>query len=141
MKMYSTPEKVISYTGVRPQDFYLEDDGEKTAEEKLKEMIEGWLLQVKDLIDADRNRDYNKEVDEGKREKVPPGIENIALRMAANMVAQAQLRRETPIVRHDDYSVDMVEDKVMTNAIKNDLARFPFKFDVKLMHTGKTKED
>ena len=131
--MYSTPGKVISYTGVRPQDFYLEDGEEKTAEEKLEELIEGWLLQIKDLIDADRGREY--------KEDIPPGIENIALRMAANMVAQAQLRRETPIVRHDDYSVDMVEDKVMTNAIKNDLARFPFKFKVKLMNTGTYKED
>jgi len=145
--VYSSPEKVIEYTGVRPQDFGLEDelDGNeevvKTAEEKLESIIEGWLEQVKDLIDHDRNRDYHEEVEEGKREKVPPGIEFIALRMAANMVAQANLRRQTPIVRHDDFSVDMVGDKVFTKAIQRDLARFPYKPNFKLIVPGKGDAD
>ncbi len=145
--IYSSPKKVIEYTGVRPQDFGLEDELNEneevveTAEEKLESIIEGWLEQVKDLIDHDRNRDYHEEVEAGKRDKVPPGIEFVALRMAANMVAQANLRRQTPIVRHDDFSVDMVEDKVFTNAIKRDLARFPYKPNFKFIVPGGEEDD
>lgn len=133
---YSTPEEVIQYTGVRPQDFYLEDDDPEapnpsTAEEKLTSLIANWLVQIKDFIDRDRNRDYSAS---GK--VVPPGIHNIALRAAANMVAQAQLRRETPIVKKDDFTISMVEDKVFTASIKSDLSRFPFRPNFKLYSTA-----
>ena len=138
---YSSPKQVISYTGVRPTDFGLEDDDYQTADKKLESLIKSWLVQVKDLIDMDRNRDYHQEVKKGKRTMVPSGINNIALRMAANMVAQANLRRLTPIVRHDDFSVDMVEDKIFTNAIKRDLARFPYKPNFKLIVPGKDEDD
>lgn len=112
---YSTPEEVIHYTGVKPVDFGLEEQAE------LITLIETWLLQVKDLIDRDRNRNYLSEVE------VPAGIENIAMRMAANMVALANLRRETPVVKHDDFNIKMVEDKIFTNGIKEDLSRYPAK--------------
>lgn len=125
---YSSAEEVIRYTGIRPSDLDFEDDIDeeteeviKSADEKLEELVKGWLIQIKDLIDQDRNRDYHEEGE------VPKGINHIALRMASNMVAQAVMRRETPIVRVDDFSIQMVEDQVFTNAIRRDLARYPMK--------------
>lgn len=121
VKFYSTPERVIQFTGCKPSDF-----GLATGDE-LADMLTGWLVEVKDLIDADRNRDYHEEP-----AGVPAGIHHIALRMAANMVAQAMLRRETPVVRVDDFAVRMVEDSVFTNAIKSDLSKYPRKFDLRV---------
>ncbi len=131
MAYYSTPQEVIRYTGVRPADFEITApvDG-KTPEELLEEVIEGWLEQAKNFIDADRNRNFTAEGE------VPAGIHNIALRLVANMVAQAQIRRQTPIVRHDDFTVQMVEDTIFTSSIKFDLARFPYKHSVRFHRVG-----
>ena len=124
MAHYSTVDDVIEFTGIRPGDLGLEDDPQGTtdpesAESKMRILIESWLVQVKDLIDQNRNRDFHEEED-----GVPPGIHNIALRVCANMVAQAVLRRDTPIVRVDDFNVRTVEDRVITSAIKDDLKQY-----------------
>lgn len=127
---YSSPEEVIRYTGIQPGDIgiqLVDGDGYESEEEKLKAVLENWLEQTKDLIDQHRNRDYHKEVEDGERDKIPPGIHHIALRIAANMVAVANMRRQTPIVKIDDFQVDMVEDKVFTKNIRRDLKLYPRK--------------
>jgi len=120
-QFYSNADEVIQYTGVQPQDLGLE------SYEGLNRVIEGWLVQIKDIIDKDRNRDYHQEMEEGKRTEVPPGIHHIAMRVCANVVAQATFRRESTIVQVDDYKVQMVDDQVFTDAIKKDLSRYPKK--------------
>ena len=120
-QFYSSADEVIQYTGVQPQDLGLE------SYEGLHRVIEGWLVQIKDIIDQDRNRDYHQEVEEGKRTEVPPGINHIAMRVCANVVAQATFRRESTIVQVDDYKIQMVDDRVFTDAIKKDLSRYPRK--------------
>ncbi len=121
---YSSPETVINYTGVHPEDLGLDDQAE------LEDTIRGWLVDIKDLIDQDRNRDFHKEVENGRWEKVPPAIDSIALKMASNMVAQAITRRDTPIIKIGEYAVRMVEDKVFTSNIKDELKRFPYKPEI-----------
>lgn len=118
---YSSAEEVIRFTGVHPPDLGLSSDDE------LKTVIEGWLVQIKDVIDQDRNRDYHQEVIDGKRTAVPPGINLIAMRMCANMVAQATFRRESTIVQVDDYKIQMVDDRVFTEQLMKDLSRYPKK--------------
>ena len=110
---YSNSDEVIAYTGIRPADLGLEDD------EALAARLVAWLVQAKDLIDRDRNRDYHVET------AIPSGIHNIALRLVANMLAQARIRRDTPIVRVDDFAIRMVDDTVFTRAIQTDLRRYP----------------
>ncbi len=116
---YSTPAKVKSYTGVKPGDLKAADDA------ALDNILEDWLISIKDLIDQDRKRDYHEEVAAGKRVQIPPGIELIAMKIAANMVAQAALRRDTPIVRLDEYTLKMVPDEIFTAAIRRELSRYP----------------
>lgn len=115
-EFYSTAEEVMQYTGVKPGDLGLSE------EQELKDVLEGWLIQIKDLIDRDRNRDFHKE-DGG----VPPGIDHIAMRVCANVVAQASFRRESTIVQVDDYIIQMVDDRVFTTPIRDDLKRYPRK--------------
>lgn len=114
---YSTAEDVIQSTGIRAADLNFKNEND------LKEWIEKRLVEIKDLIDRDRNRDYHEEGD------VPPGIDAIALRIMSNHVGHAVLRRTTPIIRVDDFTIKMVEDSVFTKAIKDDLKRYPAKLN------------
>ena len=121
-KFYSTAEEVMQYTGVKPGDLGLNE------EQELKDVLEGWLIQIKDIIDKDRNRDYHQEGSE-----VPPGINHIAMRVCANVVAQASFRRESTIVQVDDYRIQMVDDQIFTKAIRSDLSRYPRKMGFGIM--------
>lgn len=132
-KYYGDLEELKTVTGIRPEDLYFKDEeGGKTAEEKLDELLESWLVQIKDMIDQDRKRDYLKEYENGEREQIPPGIHFIALRIAANMIAQAMVRRDTPVLKVGEYAVKMAEENIFTNAIKKDLAKFPAKPRIKI---------
>lgn len=119
-KFYGTVKEVIQSTGVKMDDLGF------VTEEDLKEWIEARLVEIKDLIDRDRRRDYHVEAEkEGK--EIPPGIHAIALRMMGNHIAYANLQRTTPIIRVDDFSIKMVEDQIFTSAIKTALRRYPAK--------------
>lgn len=137
--LYSSAEEVIAYTGVRAADFKLVADtggSGLTADEKLYAIINVWLAQAKDLIDTDRCRDYASESSE-----VPAGINNIAMRICANMVAQAVIRRETPIIRVGEYAVKFNDDAIFTRAIQTDLARYPKKANFRMaIHKDLTEE-
>lgn len=115
---YSTAQEVIEYTGVSPFDVGVDDSEELTS------LIESWLLEIKDIIDADRRRDFLQEAD-GDPASVRKLVHNVAKRMAANMVALAILRRETPIIKMDDFTVQLVQDQVMTKDIRRDLNLIP----------------
>jgi len=126
--IYSSVTQVINYTGIRPEDLGLETSCE------LEVIIHGWLVDIKNFIDEDRNRDYYIE------NKIPSGINNITLRICANMIAQSQLRRDTPLVKIDDFNIQMVEDKIFTEAIRRDLSRFPAKPRFRMLRVGVEKE-
>lgn len=126
---YSTPEDVISYTGIKPEDLGMDTESE------LKIFIVKRLIEIKDIIDHDRKRDYHAEAEESGTQ-VPPGIVHIALRIAKNFISHAVLSRETPIIRIDDFTIRSVEDKVMTRAITEDLKRFPLKKRIKFFRGG-----
>ncbi|MFW6242677.1 MAG: hypothetical protein ACOC2W_00800 [bacterium] len=119
MEYYSSPDEVIEYTGIQPNQLHLEDDGVETADKKLEKLITKWLIQVKNWIDLDRNTDFSK------METIPPIINNIALRAASNMVAMALVRRDSPIVKSNDFNIQLITDRIFTDDIKNDLAIIP----------------
>ena len=129
--MYSSVADVIGFSGIKAIDFEFEDDlgtslGVRTAEEKLEAMITMWLVGIKDFIDRYRNRDYSQEVVDGTISKVPPGIDNIALRAASNMASIALLRRETSVQRVD-IIVRVKEEEIFTPALLRDLSLYPAK--------------
>ena len=68
---YSTAQEVIEYTGVSPFDVGVDDS------EELKSLIESWLLEIKDIIDADRRRDFLQEAD-GDPASVRKLVHNVA---------------------------------------------------------------
>ena len=127
MAFYSTVEDVKQYTGIQPRDLNFDEESD------LDTFIEARLIEIKDLIDHDRNRDYSKEVDAGERLIVPPGIHHIALRMMANLIGYAVVRRDTPIVRISDFAVQTIDDKIFTPDLKRDLSRYPMKASFRMM--------
>jgi len=132
-KYYSSVDDVLQHTGMRIEDLGF------MSEASARDWIENRLVEIKDLIDHDRNRDYHAEVGAGERDKVPPGIHSIALRIMSNMVGQAVLRRTTPIIKKDDFSVQLVEDRVFTEAIKKDLRRYLAKPRLRMFIPGGEK--
>jgi len=113
---YSTPEDVIKATGSEHKDFkHIE------TEEELKAMIKGWLVEIKDFIDQDRNRDYHLE------DEIPKGIHSIARRACVNMVIYAIQSQRSPVIRIGDWSIRMVEERVFTPSLLIDLHKFPAK--------------
>lgn len=121
MEFYGEVSKVLAMTKVKPEDFELEDQKEneeviKTAEKQLEELIEDWLVAAKSYIDADRRRDFEEET--------PAGIHNIAERIATNIVSLNLARGQSPIIQAEDISVRLIEDKVLTPSIREDLAMF-----------------
>lgn len=121
-EFYSNPDDVIQSTGVRKEDLGF------TTDDLLREWITARLIEIKDLIDHDRNRDYAQEAETNGKE-IPPGIHGIALRMMSNHLGHATLRRTTPIIRVDEFTIKGLEDQAFTTAIKNDLRRYPAKID------------
>lgn len=113
---YSTPEDVIKATGVEKDSFKNIE-----TEADLKAMIKGWLIEVKDFIDQDRNRDYHLE------DKIPKGIHSIARRACINMTIYALQSQRSPVVRVGDWSIRMIEERVFTPSILADLHKFPAK--------------
>jgi len=59
--MYSTVDDVINYTGIKYDTLGLSNKTE------LETMIETWLIQIKSLIDRDRKRDLEKDLDFGDK--------------------------------------------------------------------------
>ncbi len=124
MSHYSSAADVIQFTGVQPEDIGASNKAE------LETWITARLEEIKDIIDQDRGRDYHAEG------AVPKGIDHIALRIAGNLIGHAVMRRETPIVRIDDFTIRMIEDQVLTEAIQADLSRFPRKIRIKPFRVG-----
>lgn len=54
----------------------------------------------------------------------PPGVAGGVMRIAANMVAQAKLRRKTQIIQLDEYTQRLVDDRIFTRGIKEDLSLY-----------------
>ena len=111
---YSSFEEVKAVTGVTAAQLGFNEDSE------LKTVVDGWMEQIKDLIDTDRNRDFLAEADNDIG-KVPPLVHNVALRMGANMVNYARLQRETRFIRIDDWTVRIIPAMVLSDEIKRDL--------------------
>ena len=108
------PSDVIELTGVKPQTFRFE----KGDTASLETLLEKWILQAEGLIISYCNYDFND------LEEIPPAIVNVCLRLTANMVAFAQARNDTPVIKVKDWTVQTVSSNVFSNDLKRDLTPF-----------------
>lgn len=56
--------------------------------------------------------------------KLPEGIHNIAMRVCGNMIKLAYANRESPVIRIEDLDAKLIEDKILTSAIKAELREY-----------------
>ena len=107
---------VINFNGLKPQHLNISKTDEH-ADEKLAEIINTWIIQSQDLINAYTNRNYTSET-------VRPAIQNVCLRLTSNMVSLAIQKRDNPIIKVNDWTVANVPSDVFTTELKNDLKPF-----------------
>lgn len=112
---YVTADELIDYTGVDASSLGIED---LTA---LRARLDSWIAQAQEMVEKFIGYAYTD------IETVPLGVANATLRVAANIVAQAQIRRQTQILNIDEYSQRMVPDSVFTRAIRADLEPYVIK--------------
>lgn len=111
---YSTPADVIQFTGLKPENVNLEDESDPTA--ALTSLVTKWLVQIKDIIDSYCHQTF------GEEDKTVPGtVESVSLRMAANMAGQAVTRRDTPLIRVNEWKVQLTSSAIFTDDLKSDL--------------------
>jgi hypothetical protein len=106
---YVTAQEVIDYTGV---DYTALDLADNAA---LLERLGQWSNMATEMVNNHIGTTFEDVED------VPLGVANGTLRIVANMVAQAKLRRQTSIISIDEYQQRLVPDTVFTRSIKEDL--------------------
>jgi hypothetical protein len=122
---YCTAEEVIQLTGLKPQHLRVDTTAADGGVSELKSIIGTWISQCESLINSYCNTSFDDE-------DVPGAVENVCLRMASNMVAFSQTRRDTPIVKVDDWKVAITSSAIFTNDLKYDLNPFVVKKDKQL---------
>lgn len=114
---YCTADEVIQLTGLKPQHLRVDTTAADGGVSELKSIIGTWISQCESLINSYCNTSFDDE-------DVPGAVENVCLRMASNMVAFSQTRRDTPLVKVDDWKVAISSSSIFTNDLKLDLKPF-----------------
>ena len=111
--MWISVDDVINFHGLKPKHLNLEKDD--TA--KLEEIVSDWILQAQDLINVYTNRNYTDET-------VRDAVKNVCLRLTSNMVSLAIQKRDSPIIKVNDWTIQNVSSDIFTDELKHDLKPF-----------------
>ena len=111
--MWISVEQVVQVHGLKPKQFNLE----KTDTTGLNQRVSDWILQCQSLIETYTNRKYNDD-------NVPGAVQNICLRLCSNMVTLAIQRRDSPIIKVNDWTIQTVPSDIFTDDLKDDLKPF-----------------
>ena len=108
--MWISVDDVINFHGLKPKHLNLDKDDTTT----LETIVSGWIEQSQDLINMYTNRNYTDET-------VRPAIQNICLRLTGNMVSLAIQKRDNPIIKVNDWTIQNVPSDIFTDDLKDDL--------------------
>lgn len=111
--MWISVEQVINFHGLKPKHLNLEKDDT----EKLDEIVSDWISQSEDLINTYTNRQYTDE-------NVRDAVKNVCLRLTSNMVSLAIQKRDSPIIKVNDWTIQNVSSDIFTEELKDDLKPF-----------------
>ena len=110
--MWIDVEEVKQFTGIQPKHLKLSSEDDT----KLDEILEKWISQSEDMIKSYTNNKFKNEV--------PDSVQNICLRLTANMVALAIERRDTPRTIVTDWGTRVSSSQIFTEDLKEDLTPF-----------------
>ena len=111
--MWISVDDVINFHGLKPKHLNLEKDDT----EKLETIVSDWILQAQDLINMYTNRNYTDET-------VRDAVRNVCLRLTSNMVSLAIQKRDSPIVKVNDWTIQNVPSNIFTDDLREDLRPF-----------------
>lgn len=111
--MWISVDDVINFTGLKPKHLNLEKD-DTTG---LNNIVSDWINQSQDLINMYTNRNYTDAT-------VRDAIRNICLRLTSNMVSLAIQKRDSPIVKVNDWTIQNVPSNIFTDDLREDLRPF-----------------
>ena len=111
--LWITTNSIINFHGLKPKQFNLD----KTDETGLHNMLCDWIRQCQSLIETYTHRTYQDAT-------VSPAVQNILLRLVSNMCTLAIQRRDTPIIKVNDWNIQTVPSDIFTDDLKEDLRPF-----------------
>ena len=111
--MWISVDDVINFTGLKPKHLNLEKD-DTTG---LNNIVSDWINQSQDLINMYTNRNYTDD-------NVRDAIRNICLRLTSNMVTLAIQKRDNPIIKVNDWTIQGLSSDIFTDDLKDDLKPF-----------------
>lgn len=112
--MFCTVDEVKDFTGVKPKHLNLS----KEDSSKLDEILEKWIKQSEGLI---KSFCHNNFTETQYPDGIPDAVQSVCLRLTSNMVALATARRDTPITTVNDWQISIVNMRIFTNDLKEDL--------------------
>ena len=111
--MWISVEEVIAFHGLKPKNLNLE----KTDDDALEDIVSDWITQCQSLIETYINRTYT----DGQ---VPAAVRNVCLRLTSNMVTLAIQKRDNPIIKVNDWTIQTISSDIFTDDLKDDLKSF-----------------
>ena len=111
--LWITTNSVIQFHGLKPKNFNLE----KTDTTGLANIISEWIIQGQSLINTYTHREYTSLT-------ITPAIQNVLLRLVSNMCTLAIQRRDTPIIKVNDWTIQNAPSDIFTDELKVDLKPF-----------------
>ena len=105
-------DDVITFHGLKPQDFRFD----KHDEAKLEKVIQEWISQSESLIKTYTNNEFTQ--------GIPEAVKNVCLRLTSNIITLAIQRRDSPIIKVNDWTISTISSNVFTDDLKEDLKPF-----------------
>lgn len=106
MTEYCTVDDVTRITGVKPQHYGFE----KTDTTSLNKLISTWIQQSMVIIDDYCNTSFT--------DPIPGAVTLACTQLVANIIANAESRKNSPLIKLNDWTVKTVPTDIFTNQIK-----------------------
>jgi hypothetical protein len=114
---YCTTEDIINPLGLKPQHFRL--DKEEDPDAALTALVEDWIEQADAMINSYCHTSFTET--DTNAIKV---VKSVSIRLVSNMAAFAQARRDTPLIKVNDWKVQLNSFTIFTQDLKDDLAPY-----------------
>lgn len=116
--VYCNVEDVIFLTGLKPKQWF---KNAENPEAEMNKTITHWIELASDAIDKYCNTTFTKLTETTE----PPGTVRLACSiMVSNLIAFAQTRRDTPIIKHDNWNVDFLKVDFMNDDVRDMLEEY-----------------
>ena len=112
--MWIQVNDVIHFHGLKPQHLNLAKDDTT----KLNTIITDWISQSESLI---KTYCHIKTISDSD---VSDAMRNVCLRLTSNMVSLAIQKRDNPIIKVNDWTIQGLSSDIFTDDLKEDLAPF-----------------